>query len=178
MRSMSSLTLGISWLLSAFILTSTSAAQTSKPFSQDHAILYKRAVSILDQAEKKFNARSLSEAKSAVKEANALFTILQQDLKPVLAERLLTPNEEQQFSVNEKLANDAQAQADRLSASAAVHKKKGQELEAQGREAASKDSYRRSKDDYNRAQSLYVRAAIYSLRNQQMIFRFLVPGAP
>jgi len=58
---------------------------------------------------------------------------------------------------------------------AATQDKKGQELETQGREEASKASYRQSKDGYNRAQSLYVRSAIYALRNQQMLFRFLTP---
>lgn len=73
------------------------------------------------------------------------------------------------------LAADAQTQADRLMETAAAQDKKAQELEAQGQEEASKASYRQSKDVYNRAQGLYVRSALYALRNQQMLFRFLAP---
>ena len=93
----------------------------------------------------------------------------------MLAERELSPQEDEQLAINQKLADDTHAQADRLMATAAAQDKKAQELEAQGREADSKASYRQSRDDYNRAQNLYIKASIYSLRNQQRIFRFLAP---
>ena len=93
----------------------------------------------------------------------------------MLAEHELTPQEEQQLAINQKLAADAHAQADRLMATAAAQDKKAQELEAQGREADSKASYRQSRDEYNRAQNLYIKSSIYALRNQQRIFRFLAP---
>ncbi len=79
------------------------------------------------------------------------------------------------MAINQKLANDTRAQADRLRATAAAQDKKAQKLAAQGREADSKSSYRQSKDEYNQVQSLYVRSALQALRNQQLIFRFLAP---
>jgi hypothetical protein len=159
----------------ALALVGTGWAQTAKPASTDHAILYKRAVSLLDQAQQKLNTGNLAAAKSQAKEANGLFTLLKNQYTSVLAEHELTPQEEQQLAINQKLATDAHAQADRLMATAASQDKKAQELEAQGREADSKASYRQSKDEYNRAQNLYIKSSIYALRNQQRIFRFLAP---
>jgi len=149
--------------------------QASKPISKDHAILYRRAVGFLDQAEQKLTAGDLAGAKSLVKQSNALFTLLKNEYASVLAERELSPQEDEQLAINQKLADDNHAQADRLMATAAAHEKKAQELEAQKQEADSKASYRQSRDDYNRAQNLYLKASIYSLRNQQRIFRFLAP---
>jgi len=42
----------------------------------DHAILYKRAVTLLDKAEKKLAAKYTAESKALLKESNSLFTIL------------------------------------------------------------------------------------------------------
>ena len=173
--SMSRGTFGIFLLFLALTLASAGWAQTTKPASPDHAILYKRAVSLLDQAQQQLNAGNLSAAKSQAKEANSLFTLLKNQYASVLAEHELTPQEEQQLAINQKLASDAQAQADRLMATAAAQDKKAQDLEAQGREADSKASYRQSRDEYNRAQNLYIKSSIYALRNQQRIFRFLAP---
>ena len=53
----------------------------------DHAILYKRAVKLLDNAEKKLAAGYTAEAKSQAKEANSLFTILQKECGPQQADR-------------------------------------------------------------------------------------------
>lgn len=162
-------------LVLALALMGSGWAQTAKPASPDHAILYKRAVSLLDQAQQQLNAGNLSAAKSQAKEANSLFTLLKNQYVSVLAEHELTPQEEQQLAINQKLASEAHAQADRLMATATAKDKKAQELETQGREADSKASYRQSKDEYNRAQNFYVKSEIYSLRNQQRIFRFLAP---
>ena len=168
---------GICWLslILALALVGSGWAQTTKPASPDHAILYGRAVSLLDQAQQKLNTGNIAAAKSQAKEANALFTLLKNEYASVLVEHELTPQEEQQLAINQKLAADAHAQADRLMATAAAQDKKAQELEAQGREADSKASYRQSKDEYNRAQSLYIKSSIYALRNQQRLFRFLAP---
>ena len=168
---------GISVLALALALALVGAgwAQTAKPTSPDHAILYRRAVALLDQAQQKLTAGDLAGAKSLVKQSDSLFTLLKKEYASVLAERELSPQEDQQLAINQKLANDTHAQADRLMATAAAQEKKAQELETQGREADSKASYRQSKDEYLRAQSLYVRSALQALRNQQMIFRFLAP---
>jgi hypothetical protein len=157
-------------------LVGTGWAQAPKPtFSPDHAILYRRAVGFLDQAEQKLKAGDLAGAKALVKQSNSLFTLLQKEYGSRLSERELSPEEDQQLAINQKLADDTHAQADRLMTTAAAMDKKAQELEAQGREADSKASYRQSKDEYNRAQNLYVRSELQALRNQQRIFRFLAP---
>ncbi|MCX5888554.1 MAG: hypothetical protein NTY36_03780 [Deltaproteobacteria bacterium] len=162
-------------LVLALVLVGVGWAQTIKPTSPDHAILYKRAVSLLDQAQQKLNTGNLSMAKSQAKEANSLFTLLKNQYSSVLAEHELTPQEEQQLAINQKLATDAHTQADRLMEAATTKDKKAQELEAQGREADSRASYQQSKDEYNRAQNLYIKSSIYALRNQQRVFRFLAP---
>jgi hypothetical protein len=160
----------------ALALVGTGWAQTAKPiFSPDHAILYRRAVGFLDQAQQKLKAGDLAGAKSLVKQSNSLFTLLKKEYGTALTERELAPQEDQQLAINQKLADDTRAQADRLMEAAAAKDKKAQELEAQGREADAKAAYRQSKDEYNQAQSLYVRSALQALRNQQMIFRFLAP---
>lgn len=173
--SMSRGTFGTISLFLALTLTNAGWAQTTKPPSPDHAILYKRAVSLLDQAQQQLNTGNIAAAKSQAKEANALFTLLKNQHASVLAEHELTPQEEQQLAINQKLAADAHAQADRLMATAADQDKKAQELEIQGQEADSKASYRQSRDEYNRAQNLYIKSSIYALRNQQRVFRFLAP---
>jgi hypothetical protein len=48
----------------ALALVGTAWTQTTKPTSPDHAILYRRAVSLLGQAQQKVNTGDLSEAKS------------------------------------------------------------------------------------------------------------------
>jgi hypothetical protein len=149
--------------------------QTKPTFSPDHAILYKRAVSLLDQAHEKLKAGDLAGSKSLVKQSNSLFTLLKKEYAPVLTERELSPQEDQQLAINQKLADDTRAEADRLMAAATAQDKKAQELEAQGRETDSKALYRQSRDGYNRAQNLYVRSELNALRNQQRIFRFLAP---
>ncbi|MBM4293529.1 MAG: hypothetical protein FJ126_01305 [Deltaproteobacteria bacterium] len=166
---------GICLLILTLTLAGAGWTQTIKPASSGHTILYGRAVSLLDQAEKKLNTGDISTAKAQAKEANSLFTLLKNEYTSLLAERELSPKEDQQLAINQKLATDAQTQADRLMETAAAQDKKAQEHEMQGREEPSKASYRQSKDGYNRAQSLYVRSALYALRNQQMLFRFLAP---
>jgi len=163
------------WLLAlALALVGPGWAQTPQTAEPD-ANLYTRAVALLDQAQQQLTAGNLAPALSLVKQSNELFTRLQKKSAAALAEHQLSRKDEQQLAINEKLAADAQAQADRLMETADAHDKKGQELETQGREEASKASYRQSKDGYNRAQGLYIRSAIYALRNQQMLFRFLSP---
>jgi hypothetical protein len=167
---------GICLLALALVLTLVGTSWAAKPtFSPDHAILYKRAVSLLDQAQQKLKAGDLAGAKSLVKQSNSLFTLLKKEYAGALTERELSLQEDQQLAINQKLADDIRAQADRLMEAAAAKDKKAQEFEAQGRETDAKASYRQSKDEYNQAQSLYVKSALEALRNQQMIFRFLAP---
>jgi hypothetical protein len=139
----------------------------------DHAILYKRAVALVDQAEKKLAGGYTAEAKSLLKEANSLFTILQKECAPQERERVLTDREAQQEAINQKLAADELAQAERLMKSADVKEKKAAKIEA-----TNPDLYinyqREAKAEYEQAHKRSIRSEIYALRNQQMIFKFLI----
>ncbi|MEW6386952.1 MAG: hypothetical protein AB1491_05485 [Thermodesulfobacteriota bacterium] len=140
----------------------------------DHAILYKRACALLDTAEKKLKGRYVAEAKAQLKEANSLFSILVKECGQDQRQRLLTDKEVQQEAVNKKLAADALAQSERLMQSAAAKEKKSQEAENQGKKEESVSLQRQAKGEYELAHTQSIKAGIYSLRNQQLIFRFLV----
>ncbi len=139
----------------------------------DHAIIYKRAVSLLDSAEKKLNAKYTAEAKTLLKEANALFTILTKECGPTQAERLLTEKELQQEAINKKLSDDALAASERLLKTAADKEKQAEQLERQGNHDASLALQRQAKAEYELAHLQAVKAQLYALRNQQMIFQYL-----
>jgi len=138
----------------------------------DHAILYKRAVGLLDKGEKKLAAKYTAEAKAMLKESNSLFTILLKECGPQQKDRTLTPQEEQQETMNKKLAADEMAQAERLEKSAAEKLKKSEQLQASQPEVSLKFA-REAKAESEQGQVRSIKAGIYSLRNQQMIFRFL-----
>jgi hypothetical protein len=160
-------------LIQGLVLLGAGLAQPKKPAcGPDHAILYKRAVNLLDKAEKKLAAKYTAEAKALLKESNSLFTILLKECGPDQKERTLTPQEEQQERVNKKLAADELAQATRLEKSAAEKLKKSDQVEATQRQLSIRYA-REAKAEYELAQVHSLRAAIHSLRNQQMIFRFL-----
>ena len=160
-------------VLLALGLSGTVLAQTAKTkCGPDHAILYKRAVGLLDQAEKKLTARYTAEAKSLVKEANSLFTILQKECGQEQKDRLLTDKEAQQESINQKLSADERSAADRLMKSAEDKEKKAQQLEASQPEVSLKYQ-REAKEEYEQAHKRYIKSGIYALRNQQMLFSFL-----
>lgn len=160
-------------VLLALGLSGTVLAQTAKTkCGPDHALLYKRAVGLLDQAEKKLTARYTAEAKSLVKEANSLFTVLQKECGQEQKDRLLTDKEAQQESINQKLSADERSAADRLMKSAEDKEKKAQQLEASQPEVSLKYQ-REAKEEYEQAHKRYIKAGIYALRNQQMLFSFL-----
>jgi hypothetical protein len=138
----------------------------------DHAILYKRAVKLLDDAEKKLAAGYTAEAKSKAKEANSLFTILQKECGPQQADRPLTDQEVQQESINQKLAADELAQAERLIKSADEKQQKAAKIEM-----TQPDLYRQyqreAKAEFEQAHKRSIKSEIYALRNQQMVFKWL-----
>lgn len=68
---------GICVLALTLALVGTGWAQTTNANLSNHAILYYRAASLLDQAQPKLNAGNISAAKSLAKESNSLFTLLQ-----------------------------------------------------------------------------------------------------
>ena len=164
-------------VLGFFLVMAVSGPALAQPQAAkcgpDHAILYKRAVKLLDNAEKKLTAGYTAEAKSMVKEANSLFTILQKECGPTQAERPLTDQETQQEAINQKLAADELAQADRLMQSADEKSKKAAKLETAQPDVFVKYQ-REAKGEYEQAHKRSIKSEIYALRNQQMGFQFLV----
>jgi hypothetical protein len=154
------------------LLGSAMAQQSPAKCGPDHAILYKRAVKLLDNAEKKLTAGYTAEAKSLVKEANSLFTILEKECGPTQKERALTDQETQQESINQKLAADELAQAERLMKSADEKEKKATQAEATQPDLSVKYQ-REAKSEYEQAHKRSIKSEIYALRNQQMVFKFL-----
>ena len=138
----------------------------------DHAILYKRAVKLLDNAEKKLTAGYAAEAKAQAKEANSLFTILQKECGPQQADRPLTDQEIQQEAINQKLSADEFAQADRLIKSAEEKTQKAAKIETTQPELYVKYQ-REAKAEFEQAHKRSINSEIYALRNQQMVFSFL-----
>jgi hypothetical protein len=155
-----------------FVPLAALAQQSPAKCGPDHAILYKRAVKLLDTAEKKLTAGYTAEAKSLVKEANSLFTILQKECGPAQKERTLTDKETQQEAINQKFAADELAQAERLMKSADEKSQKATKSEATQPEVSLKYQ-REAKSEYEQAHKRSIKSEIYALRNQQMVFSFL-----
>jgi hypothetical protein len=159
----------------ALALVGPGWAQTATPPASEPAKAYAQAVSLLEQAQQQLTEKNLPVALSLVKQSNTLFTSLQKESAAKLAERQLSSQESQQLAINQKLATEAQAQADRLLETAAAKGKQAKELRAQGQAEAGDAAERESKEQYLQAQNLSIKAAIYALCNQQIIFRFLAP---
>lgn len=165
-------------LIFAFLVMANFTAQAlAQPNPQacgpDHAILYKRGSALLDKVEKKLNAKYTAEAKTLMKEANALFSILVKECAPTQQDRELTEKELQQEAINKKLSDEALAQADSLTKSAEEKLKKSLDLDAQGQSDQATALQRQAKGESERAQVQAIKAALYALRNQEMIFRYL-----
>jgi hypothetical protein len=159
----------------ALVLGGAGWSQTPTSTTPEYANLYRQAVSLLEQAQEQLTALNLAGALALVKQSNELFTRLQKECSTLLAERQLSPKDDQQLAINQKLAADTQAEADRLLAAAAAKKKQAEELDAQGKADAAEPIYRESREGYRQAQNLSIKSAIYALRNQQIIFSFLAP---
>jgi hypothetical protein len=166
---------GVCLLSLALALTLVGAgwAQTATPTAPANP--YRQSVEHLEQAEQQLTAGKPSAALSLVKQSNALFTQLQKESAAKLAERELSSQESQQLAINQKLATEAQAKADELLKTAAAKKKEAADLRAKGPAEAGDAAERESRDQYLQAQILSIKSAIYALRNQQIIFRFLGP---
>jgi hypothetical protein len=162
-------------LVLALALVGAGWTQTAPPPAAEQTKVYSQAVSLLEEAQQQLEAGNLPVALSLVKQSNALFTLLQKDSAAKLAERELTSQESQQLAINQKLATEAQTQADSLLSTAAAKKKQAADLRAQGPAEAGDAAERESKEQYLKSQNLSIKAAIYALRNQQIIFRFLAP---
>ncbi len=149
--------------------------QTQAPRSAcgpDHKILYKRAVTLLDSAEKKLNAGYTAEAKAMAKDAKSLFATLQKECGQDQKERPLTDKEAQQEAINQKLAADENAAVERLMKSAEEKEKKSAQLEATQKEVSIKYQ-REAKSEYETAQKRSIKAMIYAMRTDQMLFSWL-----
>jgi Tfp pilus assembly protein PilX len=166
----------VSMILGALLVLglfgSALAQQPPAKCGPDHAILYKRAVKLLDNAEKKLAAGYTAEAKSKAKEANSLFTILHKECGPQQAERALTDQEIQQEAINQKLSADELAQAERLTKSAEEKTQKAAKIETTQPELYLKYQ-REAKAEFEQAHKRSIKSEIYALRNQQMVFSFL-----
>ena len=150
-------------------------AQTATPTASEPAKNYGQAVSLLDQAEQQLTAENLSVALSLVKQSNAIFTLLQKDSAAKLAEREISAKESEQLAINQKLGEEAQAKADGFLPTATAKKKQAEELRAKGQAEAGDAAERESREQYLQVQKFSIKSAIYALRNQQIIFRFLAP---
>ena len=158
------------------IFTATGWAQTAPDgVKSSCATLYRRAAPLMDMAQQKLDARQLAEAKSLVTEANALFSRIQKDCAPLLADRALTVKEEQQIAINQKLGDEAQSQGDSIMGSATAKDKQARELESKGQPEVAQTLSLQAKKEYEQAQNLFTKAGIYALKNQQIIFQFLAP---
>ncbi len=163
------------WLLAALSLglLCTSLAQAQTKCGPDHAILYKKAVKLVDSAEKKLNEKFTAEAKAQLKEANSLFSVLVKECGPTQKERNLTDAEVAEEAQNNKLKEEAMVQIKELEKSYEENLKKAQQYQTQGNNEMADRFGRQAKNESERANILAAKAEIYSLRNQQMIFRFL-----
>jgi bacterioferritin (cytochrome b1) len=169
---------GVLYLLSAFcfglLLSSLAVAQSApNQCGPDHAILYKKAVKLLDSAEKKLAAKYTAEAKAQVKEANSLFSILVKECGPLQKERALTDPEMAQEMANNKKKDEFYNKGLALEKSAAENLQKGQEAETKGQDDEAARYFRQAKAENEQAQVSFIQAGIYALKNQQMIFKFL-----
>ncbi|MFP3868683.1 MAG: hypothetical protein ACLFUU_11085 [Desulfobacteraceae bacterium] len=163
-------TMGIG-LLALVLLIPQALAQSASP--SDHALLYKRAVSLLDKAQKKLEGNYTAEAKALAKEANSLFTTLQKELPQELTQRTLNSSELEQEAMNRKLAADYYTQGDQLMQSAQQKEALSKDLERQGNEQASIQQLSEAKREYDLAHKMYVKSQIYNLRNQEIALRFI-----
>jgi bacterioferritin (cytochrome b1) len=155
-------------------LNSLALAQSTQPkCGPDHAILYKKAVKLVDSAEKKLAAKYTAEAKVQVKEANALFSILVKECGPLQKERALTEKEMEQEIANNKKKDEYYKKGVTLEKSADENLKKGQEAEAKNQDALATQYFRQAKTENEQAHASFIQAEIYALKNQEMIFRFL-----
>jgi hypothetical protein len=145
------------WLIAALSLglLCSSFAQAQTPQTKcgpDHAILYKKAVKLVDSAEKKLNAKFTAEAKAQLKEANSLFSVLVKECGPAQKERNLTDAEAAEEAQNNKLKEEAMVQIKELEKSYEENLKKAQQYQAQGNNEMADRYARQAKGEYHGCQ--------------------------
>lgn len=140
---------------------------------QDHQAIYERAVKLTAEAEKKLAGNYTAEAKALIKEANYLYGILQKELPDKLQNRELTPQQEEQWNINDRLGQDSTAQGERLEKSSEEKQKRSDALEAKGQKEAAIKLQEEAVRELALAQKAHLRAALYHLKNLQLTFGFL-----
>ncbi len=164
----------LSVLCCGLLLGSLAMAQSAPvKCGPDHAILYKKAVKLLDSAEKKLDSKYTAEAKAQVKEANSLFSILVKECGPLQKGRALTEKEMDQEVANNKKKDESYNKGVALEKSAEEHMKQAREAEAKGQDDLAARYYRQAKSENEQAHAAFIQAEIFALRNQEMIFKFL-----
>jgi hypothetical protein len=167
---LNSLTGGLG-LIFCLLLSAWPVAAQNTP--QDHVQVYKRAVSAIDGAEKKLAGNYTAEAKAFAKEANSLFSILRKELKAKAETVELSPQQDEQFNVNNKLGEDSTAQGEKLDKSAKEKQQKADTMEAQGQQDMAVKLQQEAVRDSNLATKAFLKAEIYHLRNLQLSYSFL-----
>jgi hypothetical protein len=163
-------------LLALFLSLALAGAgwsQTAPATAPAPANPYRQAVEHLEKAEQELTAGNASAALTEVKKSNEIFTRLQKESAAKLAERELSSQESQQLAINQKLATEVQGKADEFFKTAAAKKKEAADLRGKGQMEAADAAEGESRDQYLQARTLSIKSAIYALRNQQIIFRFL-----
>jgi hypothetical protein len=158
-------------LVYCLLMSTWPAAAQNNP--QDHSQIYKRAVAALDAAEKKLTGNYTAEAKALLKESRSLFGILQKEMPEKMKNMELTPTQDEQYSSNQKLAEDSSAQGQKLENSAQEKQKKSDSMDAQGNRDMAVKLQQEAVQEIGLAQKAYLKAEIYHLRNLQVTFGFL-----
>ncbi len=158
-------------VLAAGLLWQTDLAAQKTP--QDHQAIYERAVKLTAEAEKKLAGNYTAEAKALIKEANYLYGILQKELPEKLQNQELTPQQEEQWQINDRLGQDSTAQGERLEKASEEKQKRSDALEAKGQKEAAIKLQEEAVRELALAQKAHLRAALYHLKNLQLTFNFL-----
>ncbi len=161
---------GLGLLLTFLLVVGCATAQAATP---KQVQVYKEAVAALDAAEKKLAANDVAGAKTQLKEANALFAKLQQDLPEKMKDLKLTPQQEAQWLQNNKLGADSSAQGDKLERSGQAKLQQGEALETQGQKDMATKLRQEAKRELDLATQAHVKAGIYHLRNMQLAYSSL-----
>jgi hypothetical protein len=165
---------GIAVFFLGLLFCSAALAQSTRTnCGPDHAILYKKAVKLVDSAEKKLASKYTAEAKAQVKEANSLFSVLVKECGPLQKERALTDAEVAEEVRNNKAREEAMTQTTQLEKSYEENLKKALDAKTRGQDELADRFGRQAKAESERANVMAIKAEIYSLKNQQMIFHFL-----
>jgi len=141
--------------------------------STDAAVLFQKAVALIDAAEAALAEDAVEKAMAQAKEARALFTTLQQQQGAALEEHHLTAAQVEQEARHKKLADDSFQQGERYEKSADDRMARAQELAKKGKHPESRKLQSEAQKEYDLSLTHYIQSQLYSLRNKQLAFGFL-----